>query len=83
MSFPDYLQPYIETKVRPTQLPIPGTIHTYSVRPNNEQGRVVRYGSDDQTYSKFPELVQLVPRGYSQLFNDEILKRTRRVKSPV
>lgn len=40
-------------------------VKTYTVRPLNG-----RRGPDDETYKTFPELIQLVPRGFSDLFLD-------------
>ncbi len=57
------------------------TIKTYSVFPTNNNGKVLRHGPDDQTYINFPELVDLVPRGCSDLFlGDEFVCSLRGLK---
>lgn len=43
-------------------------IKTYTVNSTNKSGKVCRGGPDDQTYINFPELIDLVPRGCSDLF---------------
>ena len=64
------LQIYINTKI--TNIG-DFTIKTYSVKPTNKSAKVIKYGSDDNTYMLFPELLEKVPRGYSELYfkNDE------------
>lgn len=59
------LQIYINTKIRTIG---DFTIKTYSVKPTNKSGKVIKYGSDDNTYILFPELLEKVPRGYSELY---------------
>lgn len=46
----------------------PFTVKTYTIRPLN------RRSIDDETYCMFPELIRIVPRGFSDLFvNDKYL----------
>ncbi len=42
------------------------TVRTFTVCPLNG-----RRGPDDETYQAFPELIELVPRGFSDLYIDE------------
>lgn len=48
-----------------------GKIATFTVKPTDEKGNFSRKGLDDYTYLHNPELIELVPRGYSVLtWND-------------
>lgn len=62
--FPANLQKYISEKTTRCEL---GVIRTYQVRPVNNNGKIIKRGADDITYQLHPELVDLVPRGFSTL----------------
>lgn len=71
MNVSKSLEIYINTKI--TNIG-EFTIKTYSVKPTNKSGKVIKYGSDDNTYMLFPELLEKIPRGYSELYiNNEKL----------
>lgn len=53
-------------------------VRTYMVLPITSVGKVVAFGPDDLTYKKHPELLQLIPRGFSELYLNNILLRTIR-----
>ena len=65
MIVSESLEIYINTKITNVS---DFTIKTYSVKPTNKSGKVIKYGSDDNTYMLFPELLEKIPRGYSELF---------------
>lgn len=48
----------------------PFVVETYSVIPTNAKGGILKRGPDDQTYINFPELINIVPRGCSDLYCD-------------
>lgn len=62
--FPKHLEEYIQTNLTQCEL---GQIETFQVRPVSPTGYVVKRGIDDLTYQLFPELLELVPRGFSIL----------------
>jgi len=49
------------------------TVNTYSVFSCSTNGKIVRYGSDDFTYRNYPELLTLIPRGFSELYEGKQL----------
>lgn len=62
---PEYLQ-FVKRKETECEL---GIIHTFSVKATNEKGQLSGKSLklDDYTYKNYPELVELVPRGFSIL----------------
>lgn len=59
-------------KKKTTRIPFMGceaVVYTYTVRPTNDKGKILRGGPDDNTL-KDPELAELVRRGCSDLFID-------------
>jgi len=65
--FPQHLEEFIKTKTTNCDL---GKIQTFQVKPVNKHGKVVKFGCDDNTYQLYPELLELVPRGFSKLEGD-------------
>lgn len=69
LSIPDYLKNLV--KVTQTNYSINNVlfyVNTYSVVPTRDNG----YFLDDNTYIKYPELIDLIPRGFSILSVDDI-----------
>ncbi len=46
------------------------TIYTYTVKPVDKNNKILKFGPDDQTYYNNPELIELVPRACSYLYNN-------------
>lgn len=59
---PSHLKPFVKEKKSTCEI---GTIYTYTVRPTFDKIR--KLCLDDITYANNPELVNLIPRGYSCL----------------
>jgi len=66
ITIPPHLAPFV--KIKTCRLNIGFNIFTYSVIPTNSTGVIPKnsYGAlDDNTYIHYPELVKLIPRGFS------------------
>jgi hypothetical protein len=73
ISIPAHLKKYVKVVSRIcTCEQYSFVVKTYKVLPTDAKGKVLKYGSEDQTYINFPELVNLIPRGCSDLFLDDI-----------
>lgn len=51
-------------------------VRTFSVHACSANGQIRRFGSDDFTYKNNPELLVLVPRGFSELYDGKELVYT-------
>ncbi len=74
MQIPDKYLPYINIKETKTDIcGSPFTIRTLKVNSVNKTGDIStkrKWGfSEDETYARFPELVEIMPRSYSSLID--------------
>ena len=70
-EYPNYLEYSDYISIKNYRCPVKEnnfTVRTFSVKAASKTGKIVRYGSDDTTYLLHPELLELVPRGYSELY---------------
>ncbi len=76
VSIPDELASFVKIKhTTCTSKNIKFDISTYTVIPTNTNGEIKKHGNyilDDNTYIKYPQLIKLVPRGFSILYHNNI-----------